>query len=688
MQKPLQLKNGDIESILNSNNIDIEENVDMFLEIVNFKVLYSQYNLYMCTLKDKQTIYGWFILKSSKELINGAVIHITKIKISLYEQKKIINCLNYENVEINQNVTSIKEDVDNNVKINSNIEVEKEIEESDEFLSEELNEDTKLLMGDMKHKTNEDEYFFKYDSDELVLFSEKENKIKETESKQKKNKEFFDTNIFGDGNGNKKELQNEPDSDSNKEIEDDKEEIRKMFEGIKINEIMEINQQRNNQQIDLENKYQLISKLPNQEKGGPLYVKCINKVIITGEKQKYLFVILRDFQGDEICGYVYQNLEAFDKKLIPNDIYVISDYELKKKISSTFINSDCRIIFSNKTIIQTMPNDAIFSQFFFHFLSIAELFYFKQGTIVDVCGVIYDEGIPQITRTKFGLKIIRNILICDDSMKKIYVALWEPHSNNNKIKFEKGEIIAIKYCRLIFYPEKIKKLMSTTFTIIQNSTGDYNKDCVLKEVYEKNKSISNFYCVMNAPDYYHLDELHNLIIVNKKNNVENCNIPFLTMGNISNISIDDNSIYNGCPFCQKKLIEINEDEKENIPESIKFKCIFCKKNFEKPKYIYKLLFQVWDSTGKLYFNILGDEATKFLETEPDIVKEYLEDKNYKQLKNVEKKVMNQHYVFIGKLVSKITRNGRIIFRTSIENVEKAQGEDYKRFLHLSQEEDS
>ena len=51
----------------------------------------------------------------------------------------------------------------------------------------------------------------------------------------------------------------------------------------------------------------------------------------------------------------------------------------------------------------------------------------------------------EIIKTRGGMKNIRNILICDTSNKKIYITIWEPHCNNERIKFEKGEIISIKY---------------------------------------------------------------------------------------------------------------------------------------------------------------------------------------------------------------------------------------------------
>ena len=47
-----------------------------------------------------------------------------------------------------------------------------------------------------------------------------------------------------------------------------------------------------------------------------------------------------------------------------------------------------------------MPPDSVFNKIHFHFLSIDDLFFFKEGCIIDTCGVIYDEGEPRIYNMK------------------------------------------------------------------------------------------------------------------------------------------------------------------------------------------------------------------------------------------------------------------------------------------------
>ena len=693
MKKIPILGENDLQTLLNLTNLDKSEDIDMYFQILDSKLINKKYNLYICKLKDKKTSYDRFIIKSSKNLLNNSVIHVTKVRITLSGKNKvkIISCLNYENFGIIdlEEINKIKEKPKKVKEIEQKEKEEREKER--EILGEELNEKTKLLLKNIKHEKKKKKYYFKWDKGNLKLYDIKTNKEKKLSvkkiSKKKKSKkqQLHQFNILGEHDDN---IINEDDNEkNNEELDDDQKEIEKLFEGIDIKGLLKINEKRDNKKIENEKDFQLFINLSNYEEGKKIYVKCINKQLIIKENQKYIVYIFRDAEGGEINAYTYDNdIPLLNNKIIENGIYIISEYLVKPKIYSTFINNDYSLILNSKTKIQTMPPDSVFNKVHFHFLNIEDLFYFKEGTIVDICGVIYDEGKIEIIKTKYGNKIIRNILICDSSKKKIYVSLWEPHSNNKRIKFEKGEILAIKYGKIILYPEKIKKLSTISLSMIQNSTSDYEKDLELKEFYEKNKNINNFAFVINPPNYKFLEELRNLIIYNIKNNIDNCKINFLTKAYIDEISIDNNCIYNGCPFCHRKLKEIDEYEKESIPKQIKFKCLFCKKNFIVPKYIFKLSFRARDVNAKVFFNMVGDEAKKFLDVEPDIVKEYLKEENYVELKKIEEKVLFQEYIFMGKLVSYPGSYGKIINKAKVDNCEKADGENLKRILQLMEEE--
>ena len=694
MKKNPELKDNDIQILLNKTSINKEVNIDMYFQIVNFKLLSKEHNLYICTLKDKKSTYNNFILKCATKLLKDSIIHVTKIRITLSNNNKIISCLNYENFG-KINIEDIEEK--NKKEKEKEEEIKQKEEREREILMEELNDETKLLLGNLKHEKRKKKYFFKSDMGNLKLINKKTNKeinlLPVNESPEKKdNLELGLDNIDNDDifeEFEKKLSINDEKENKEKNDHDDKQEIENLFEGINVNELFKINKKRNNRYINSENKYQLIINLSPFNEGEPLYIKCINKQIVTKEQNhKYLIFIFRDCEGSEINAYVYGNdIVNINKKIVRNGIYVISKYLVKPKITSTFINNDYRLILNNDTKIQKMPQDSVFNEIHFHFLSIDELLYFKEGTIIDICGIIYDEGRIDIYKTRRGLQNIRNILICDTSNKKIYITLWEPHCNNDRIKYERGEILSIKYCKLIIFPEKVKKLSTISLSILQNSTSNYEKDLLLKEYYEKHKNINDFSYVSIPPDFKYLAQIKNEIIYNIKNQIANCKMPFLTKAYIDEISIDDNCIYNGCPFCKKKLKEIEDNEIDNVPNEIKFKCILCNKNFIRPKYIFKLSFRARDANAKVFFNMVGDEARKFLETEPDIVKVFLDEKNYTELRKIEDKVLFQEYIFIGKLESYPGYNGKIVNKARVESCEKAEGENLKRILQIIEEDD-
>ena len=588
---------------------------------------------------------------------------------------------------------------------------EKEKEE-EKITDEELNEETISLIIRLKHSKRKikNRYYFNWDKGELKLLDSK-NDNKEVnltnkkleESLKNKNDQIneLQNNINETHNDNNElknninerqkninEIQmqnntNEKKEEKNEMIcnEDEKEEIQKLFEDFDQHPDEFF---KNNSKKNIENEYQLIINLnQSKEEEKPLYIKCISSQLITKENE-YLLYIFRDMEAGEINAYVYdKDISKFKKKIKLNCVYAISNYLVKPKVSSSFLRNNFRIILNDKTKVKPMPPDPDFNKIHFNFINIEDLFYFKPNTVLDICGIIYDEGKLEIVRTRFGNKKIRNILIGDTSKSKVVITLWEKFSNIKNIKYKIGEIIAIKYCKIILYPEKTKKLTTSNLSFIQNSTSNYEKDKELIEFYKKHNNINEFSFVSSPVDYLYLEELKSIIINNIQNEIDNCNIPFLTKAYICQIILDDKCIFNGCPICRKKLDDINDNERKNLPKEINFKCLSCKKNFEKSRYIFKLSFQARDAKEKVFFNMIGDEAEKFLNIEPDVVKGYLDEENRYELKKVEDNTLNTEYIFLGKLLSyKSKISGRIVNKAKIDHFEKAEGENLKKILNL------
>ena len=175
-------------------------------------------------------------------------------------------------------------------------------------------------------------------------------------------------------------------------------------------------------------------------------------------------------------------------------------------------------------------------------------------------------------------------------------------------------------------------------------------------------------------NYKYLKDIKSQMEFNSQNKVEQCKITFVTKAYVENFSLDENSLYKSCPLCSKKLIESNNN---------KYECFLCKKKFDSPKYTYILTLRVRDAEDKAYFKLLGTKANKILEVEPELVKQYLDEGNSKELENIEKKILFNEYIFTVTLSSFVNnRNGNILHNINIDNMEKADGENLKRILKL------
>ena len=271
-----------------------------------------------------------------------------------------------------------------------------------------------------------------------------------------------------------------------------------------------------------------------------------------------------------------------------------------------------------------------------------------------------------------------NVLIADTTKKKLNITLYEPHSKDDRIKLEKGEIIALKYGRIGMAATRVKKINTTNYSIIRNSTGDYQHDCLLKKFYEENQNIDNFLFIHIKEEYKYLKDILSQMEYNTEHNVPQSKFSFVTKAYVENFCIDEDSLYKACPICSKKVLETKDN---------KYECILCNKIFNKPKYMFKLTLRVRDTNAKAYFRLIGIKANKVLEVEPEVVRQYLDEGRHKDLENIEKKVLFNEYIFTVTLTSFVNnRTGKILHNMNIDSMEKADGENLKRILELIQDE--
>ena len=500
----------------------------------------------------------------------------------------------------------------------------------------------------------------------------KENEIIDIKKKEEKKEEVIVIN----------EKENKIIAENSENIyNSDKKEIEDIFKGINIKEIFKLNKKTSNQSKKLQQEFELLVNLSRSNYKKPIYVKCIKKSLLDKKKKKFIYYIFRDSEGAEISAYTFgaYHIKNLDNQIKQEGVYIISRYRVKRLTYTTQINNNFSLILNTYTQIEPMPPDSVFNNIHFHFLTIEDLFFFKEGCLIDTCGVIYDEGEPRIYNMKIGQQFMRNVLIADTSMKKMVITLYEPFSKDTNLIIEKGQILAIKYGKIGITNTKIKKLTTSNYSILQNSTGDYNHDMLLKEFYENNQEPNNFVFIFRQEDYKYLKDIKKLIEYNTEHNVVQCQLTFVTKAYVENFSLDEDSIYKGCPLCSKKL---------KLTEDNKYECLPCQKTYTQPKYLYKLTFKVRDADSNAFFKLLGIKATKLLEVEPEVVKKYIDDKNYNELSKLEEKVLFNEYIFTATLnVFGNDKNGKVLHNININNMEKADGENLKRIIDLIHNED-
>lgn len=692
-----------ITNILSDLKINEDHLTDIYLLLIGFNCFEKKQGYYICEMKDDKNSFKYFILKSNNALKNNIIIHLTKIKTFLLHNKKFVMCLQYEIIkQINDKSQNLLVTKTEEKHLNNNQKHENEIINKDTMKSDHSkNLDTYKnnltanknfnYLSNLVYEKNPKRYFFNWDKGNLKIvnkFKNSDNNKRKTDSnKISNNKISPNDNRYNIENKNKLNIEIEENKDKNLikkdyvkgSINQDNEDINDSFQNIDFQKLFkdEIDKDINNNKLNQE--FELIINLTTTNNKKPIYVKCMKKVVESTKKDKYIFYIFRDSEGTEITAYTYGicNIQYLNNQIKENNVYIITKYNVRPISSTTHINLNYRLILNNNTKIKPMPDDSIFNNIHFHFLNIEDLFYFKEGCIIDTCGIIYDEGESRIFNMKKGQQLMRNIIIGDNTMKKIIITLYEPFSKNSNIKFKKGEILAIKYGKIGITNSNIKKLLTNNYTILQNTTTDYKHDLSLRKLYKQYPNLDNFLYIHIKDEYKFLKEIENIMKFNIENNIKEYKLIFITKAIIEKFQLDINSIYIGCKFCYKKL---------QLLDNKVYKCTKCNKIFIEPNYIFKLTFKVRDTEGSAYFKLLGNKADKLLNIEPITIKKYIDENEFDKLKEIENTIINKEYLFTCNLnIFGTDIDGKVLHNINIINLEKAEGENLKRIIDLLEE---
>ena len=137
MEQNLNLTNNGINFLLNEKRINEEIKIDMYLQLKSFQIILEKRNLYLCTMNDNDNIYDKFILQAEKGLTINDIIHIEKIRITIAEGQKIISCIDYKTIKYDEYLNRL-------INLQKEKELEKKEQEIKRKLIEETNERKKL----------------------------------------------------------------------------------------------------------------------------------------------------------------------------------------------------------------------------------------------------------------------------------------------------------------------------------------------------------------------------------------------------------------------------------------------------------------------------------------------------------------------------------------------------------------
>ena len=626
---------------ISSTNV-LDTIVDFNLQIINLNLQSKQnsstkdFDLYTCTLGDKQYKYSGFILPVIREKQNpksGDIIKITKISTSklTYNGCKIIIIKKYEFIKKESEIKNNLENVESFEDIQSKIKNENNNKEK-------LEESIKI------NNTLNTNY---------SLSAHSINDI---------NKDNIDYNGLDTKNENI---------------------LPKMI---------------NPEDIDMKTIIDL-SQISTFTKNICLYVKITRKAIpkhflnrITNKESRFLTFDMIDTSGYEMQGFFFDNtIEKFSPLLEKDNIYYIrGGYAKLNDKRFTNIKTDYRLIFDNNTQIIKVNKDLdiLFEQYEneiknkLDITKFVELSNCRQNQVINCIGYIL-EIFPVLTKaSRIGNVLMRKAILCDSSSYKVQFTLWNKFT---ELDLQKGNILLLKNIRVGNYKYNI------CLTTIDNSTIDINPDMKnknykeydelqklinegineedIKYVSDNNKNNSSSNNESKSLCENNITHINTLIknLQNKfyNNTSENeINELFTIKATVLEFEHGNKNYYFGCKICRKKLIQKDND----------YYCPGCETIVNDLTYYYILNLRVIDLTGEHALNLFGDQVTNLFGIDAKTYSSLIENNEVEKLKEITNKVEYHSFYFYGK--ANIFKYGNRI-KTQLF-VYKIEEEDFKK----------
>ena len=630
------LTKGAINNLLRISSTNVLDTiVDCNLQIINLNLQSKQNNstkdfdLYTCTLGDKQYKYSGFILPVIKEKQNpksGDIIKVSKISTSklTYNGCKIIIIKKYEfiqkEVEIKNNLENVEsyEDIQNKIK-NENLKLQK--------LEESININSTLNTNFSLNNYNI--------NDNIDIEKEKENedKIKIINPEEIDMKTIIDLS-----------------------------QISTFTKNICL--------------------YVKITRkcLPKH---------FFNKT--TNKESRFLSFDMIDTSGYAMQGFIFDNnIDKFSPILEEDNIYYIKGgYAKLNDKRFTNIKTDYRLIFDYNTQIIKINKelDTYFEKYEnelvnkLNITKFSELNNSKQNQVINCIGYILEIFSTLTKSSRIGNVLMRKLILCDSSFYKVQFTLWNKFT---ELDLKKGNILFLKNVRVGNFKDNI------CLTTIDNSTFDINPDMKnrnckeyddlqkiineginedhFKYISEYNKNNSSKYESKSLCDN---NIIHiNTLIKNLQNKFYNntseneINEIFTIKATVLEFEHGNKNFYFGCKNCRKKLIKKDND----------YYCPGCETLVTDLTYYYVLTLRVIDITGEHSLNLFGDQVKNLFGIDAKAYSDLIENNEVEKLKEITNKIEYHSFYFYGK--ANIFKFGNRI-KTQLF-VYKIEEEDFKK----------
>ncbi|CDW80297.1 replication protein a 70 kda dna-binding [Stylonychia lemnae] len=431
--------------------------------------------------------------------------------------------------------------------------------------------------------------------------------------------------------------------------QDDNQKSNKGFDCIKTHQKNELLQKNINSNYNT-NQIQQQQKQQSQGLSDYMPIKALNtfsrdwkiqaRIVQKSEKRQtrnggsLLKMELLDTYGT-IIEATFFNVAAdfFEDKLLLGRVYDFYDGNIKlanKKFST--VNNDFTITFEKSSQIKEAVDNGSIKKNNVEYSYIKAIENLKQGSNVDLIGVIIDISMADQIKLKNSKSRTRQyITIMDDSMCSISLTLWGDICSKND-RLQKGDILSFTGGRVSDYGGKSVNL-SDDHTTIQLNPEDCPKTRQLKNWYqgliqygdESQHNIKQLSTSLIKPDNS-LNSAENLHIIeansskpnknqlnficeiqanlNDENDVDQHHFFYLN-GYVSYIKNDDKIFYNACPkdTCKRKVVQESNGT---------FRCEACNKSYDSCIPTYMIQAKITDFTDSIYINFAREHGASLM----------------------------------------------------------------------------